>query len=78
MQDIEDLVKTAKIIKGCPYYASRKAAEGAEVVLIPYNTILHKPTREANGNFTFITNIMFFFLYHKVKILFSLYTDSRY
>ncbi|KRT83357.1 hypothetical protein AMK59_4066 [Oryctes borbonicus] len=49
VQDIEDLVSISKVIKACPYYASRKAAEDAEVVLIPYNTILHKPTREANG-----------------------------
>lgn len=50
VRDIEDLVKTSKIVKACPYYASRKAAEDAEVILVPYNTILHKPTREANGS----------------------------
>ncbi|GJQ82856.1 hypothetical protein Trydic_g2595 [Trypoxylus dichotomus] len=49
VQDIEDLVTTSKVLKACPYYASRKAAEDAEVVLIPYNTILHKQTRDANG-----------------------------
>ncbi|KAI4463622.1 dna repair dead helicase rad3/xp-d subfamily member [Holotrichia oblita] len=49
VQDIEELVNTSKIIKACPYYASRKAAEDAEVVLVPYNTILHKSTRHANG-----------------------------
>lgn len=50
VQDIEELVSTSKIIKACPYYASRRAAEDAEVVLVPYNTILHKSTRQANGN----------------------------
>ncbi|KAK9753886.1 DEAD 2 [Popillia japonica] len=49
VQDIEELVSTSKIIKACPYYASRRAAEDAEVVLVPYNTILHKSTRQANG-----------------------------
>ncbi|KAJ8975064.1 hypothetical protein NQ317_005781 [Molorchus minor] len=49
VQDVEDLVTSGKEIKACPYYASRKAAEDAEVVLIPYNTLLHKATREANG-----------------------------
>lgn len=47
--DIEDLVTGGKELKACPYYASRKAAEDAEIVLIPYNTLLHKATREANG-----------------------------
>lgn len=51
MQDVEDLVSTSKEISACPYYASRKAAEDAQVVLVPYNTLLHKATREANGNY---------------------------
>ncbi|CAH1159677.1 unnamed protein product [Phaedon cochleariae] len=49
VQDVEDLVNNAKELKACPYYASRKAAEDAEVIFIPYNTLLHKATREANG-----------------------------
>lgn len=49
VQDVEDLVTTSKEIGACPYYASRKAAEDAQVVLVPYNTLLHKATREANG-----------------------------
>ncbi|XP_044253892.1 ATP-dependent DNA helicase DDX11 [Tribolium madens] len=49
VQDIEDLVKKGKDLNACPYYSSRLAAEDAEVVLVPYNTILHKATREANG-----------------------------
>ncbi|KAJ3659284.1 hypothetical protein Zmor_010980 [Zophobas morio] len=47
--DVEDLVKNGKQLNACPYYSSRLAAEDAEVVLVPYNTILHKATREANG-----------------------------
>lgn len=49
IQDIEDLVKSGKSMKACPYYASRKAAEDAQIVLVPYNTILHESTRKANG-----------------------------
>lgn len=49
IQDVEDLVGQGKSIKACPYYASRKASEDAQIVLVPYNTILHKATREANG-----------------------------
>lgn len=69
VQDIEDLVQAGREINACPYYASRKAAEDAEVLLgetnknstiiqhkqnqfsllVPYNTLLHKSTREASG-----------------------------
>lgn len=51
IQDIEDLVKSSKNVKACPYYASRKAAEDAQIILVPYNTILHESTRRANGIF---------------------------
>lgn len=53
IQDVEDLVSNGKTLNACPYYASRKAAEDAQIVLVPYNTLLHKPTREANGNILF-------------------------
>ncbi|XP_076257431.1 putative ATP-dependent DNA helicase DDX11-like protein 8 isoform X1 [Rhynchophorus ferrugineus] len=49
IHDIEDLVHVGKELSACPYYASRKAAEDAELILVPYNTLLHKSTREANG-----------------------------
>ncbi|ODM93421.1 putative ATP-dependent RNA helicase DDX11-like protein 8 [Orchesella cincta] len=47
--DIEDLVNTAKQLNACPYYASRKASKEAQLVMLPYNTILHKSTREGVG-----------------------------
>lgn len=47
--DVEDLVKYGKELKACPYYASRKASKDAQIIFVPYNTILHKSTREANG-----------------------------
>lgn len=49
IQDIEDLVQMGREITACPYYVSRKVAEDAEIVLVPYNTLLHKSTREASG-----------------------------
>jgi chromosome transmission fidelity protein 1 len=49
VQDVEDLVKNGRQLNACPYYSSRLAAEDAEVILVPYNTILHKAMREANG-----------------------------
>ncbi len=47
--DIEELVKVGKEVNACPYYASRKAAKEAQLVLLPYNSILHKGTREGIG-----------------------------
>ena len=47
--DIEQLVQLGRSFKACPYYASRHAIPAAEVVALPYNTLLHKSTREACG-----------------------------
>lgn len=51
IQDVEELVSIGKQLNACPYYAARKAAEDANIVLVPYNTLLHKATREANGKY---------------------------
>ncbi|KAI8880305.1 hypothetical protein K501DRAFT_191579 [Backusella circina FSU 941] len=47
--DIEDLVKLGKSpqIRGCPYYASRKLYEGAEIIFCPYNYIIDPIIRSA-------------------------------
>jgi chromosome transmission fidelity protein 1 len=47
--DIEDLATTAKNMKACPYYATRKAAKETQLLLLPYNTILHNGTRTGVG-----------------------------
>ncbi len=47
--DIEDLVQAGKKLQACPYYASREGISDAQVVVLPYNTLLHQPTREAVG-----------------------------
>jgi chromosome transmission fidelity protein 1 len=47
--DIEDLTAAGKDLKACPYYASRKASKEAQLVLLPYNTILHSGTRDGIG-----------------------------
>ncbi|ESO06158.1 hypothetical protein HELRODRAFT_106032 [Helobdella robusta] len=49
VKDIEDLVVTGKQSKSCPYYASRRAVPSARLVVLPYNTLLHKWTRESSG-----------------------------
>ena len=47
VHDIEDIVAKGREVKACPYYANRKAVEDAQVVVVPYNTLLHQATREA-------------------------------
>lgn len=44
--DIEELIVEAKLEKGCPYYASRQAAKDAQVIMLPYQMLLHKKTRD--------------------------------
>lgn len=43
------MVQYAEREKGCPYYASRKAIPYLKLVLLPYNLILNKKSREALG-----------------------------
>lgn len=45
--DIEDIVQLGKELKSCPYYASRNTVPKVELVVLPYNILLHKPTRDA-------------------------------
>ena len=42
VQDIEQLVAAGKASAACPYYASRAAVKDAQVVVVPYQTLLHK------------------------------------
>eukprot|EP00730_Choanoeca_flexa_P017388 TRINITY_DN8368_c0_g1_i3.p1 TRINITY_DN8368_c0_g1~~TRINITY_DN8368_c0_g1_i3.p1 ORF type:complete len:858 (+),score=172.32 TRINITY_DN8368_c0_g1_i3:387-2960(+) len=48
-RDIEELATLGKKTGTCPYYAARKAVPAAEVVVAPYNLLLHKSTRETTG-----------------------------
>jgi len=48
VQDIEDVVARGKRIGGCPYYAARMSIPEAEVVVLPYNNLLHQETRKAS------------------------------
>ncbi len=47
--DIEDLVLLGGSSQTCAYYASRESLKAAEVVVVPYNTLLSKPARRAVG-----------------------------
>ena len=49
IHDIEDLVTTGTKHQSCPYYASRSALSMAQMVVLPYNTLLHAGTRKALG-----------------------------
>lgn len=49
VQDIEDIVKKGRSIGSCPYYATRVAVPEAEVVILPYNNLLHHETRKASS-----------------------------
>lgn len=46
--DIEDLGKFGEKFQCCPYYASRKLMQNAEVVFLPYNYLLDPKIRSAN------------------------------
>ncbi|CAF0786179.1 unnamed protein product [Adineta ricciae] len=49
VQDIEDVVKLGRELNSCPYYATRAAIAAAHLVVLPYQTLMHKSTREACG-----------------------------
>ncbi|XP_042049387.1 ATP-dependent DNA helicase DDX11-like [Salvia splendens] len=47
--DIEDLVHIGRDIGGCPYYGSRKMLPAADLVVLPYQSLLSKSSRESLG-----------------------------
>ncbi|KAK4185645.1 ATP-dependent RNA helicase chl1 [Podospora australis] len=47
--DIEDMFRIGKEVQVCPYYASRTAIPGAEVITLPYPLLLQKSARDALG-----------------------------
>lgn len=47
--DIEDLHNLGKSLSVCPYYASRTALAGAEIITLPYPLLLQKSARDALG-----------------------------
>ncbi|XP_073177217.1 ATP-dependent DNA helicase DDX11 isoform X5 [Lepidochelys kempii] len=49
VKDIEQLVALGKEIKACPYYGSRYAIPAAQLVVLPYQMLLHESTRCASG-----------------------------
>ncbi|KAJ8249834.1 hypothetical protein COCON_G00230500 [Conger conger] len=49
VRDIEQLVALGKETKACPYYGGRLAIPAAQLVVLPYQTLLHEATRRASG-----------------------------
>ncbi|XP_070612542.1 ATP-dependent DNA helicase DDX11 isoform X1 [Erythrolamprus reginae] len=49
VKDIEQLVSLGKKMKACPYYGSRYAIPAAQLVVLPYQMLLHEGTRKASG-----------------------------
>lgn len=49
VKDIEQLVTVGRQTKACPYYGTRKAIPAAQLVALPYNTLLHREMRESCG-----------------------------
>ncbi|ELK24533.1 Putative ATP-dependent RNA helicase DDX11-like protein 8 [Myotis davidii] len=49
VKDIEQLVALGKEAGACPYYGSRFAIPAAQVVVLPYQMLLHTATRQATG-----------------------------
>ncbi|XP_037700974.1 ATP-dependent DNA helicase DDX11 isoform X2 [Choloepus didactylus] len=49
VKDIEQLVTLGKEARACPYYGSRFAIPAAQLVVLPYQMLLHAATRRAAG-----------------------------
>ncbi len=49
VQDIEEITQLGKRVKACPYYSTRFAIPEAEIVILPYNILLHSGTRQSFG-----------------------------
>ncbi|XP_034032472.1 ATP-dependent DNA helicase DDX11 [Thalassophryne amazonica] len=49
VHDIERLLKLGQETHACPYYATRLAVPPAQLVVLPYQMVLHEATRRACG-----------------------------
>jgi chromosome transmission fidelity protein 1 len=49
LPDIEDMYHIGKALQVCPYYASRTAIPGAEIITLPYPLLLQQSARDALG-----------------------------
>jgi chromosome transmission fidelity protein 1 len=49
LHDIEDIVQLGHDEQACPYYASREAIQHAQLICMPYNSLLHADIRDSLG-----------------------------
>ena len=51
VMDLEDLCEAGEdpLYRACPYFATREAVKHADVLLVPYPTLVNKKTRESLG-----------------------------
>ncbi|XP_056138024.1 ATP-dependent DNA helicase DDX11 [Lampris incognitus] len=49
VHDIEQLLTRGRELHSCPYYATRLAIPAAQLVVLPYQMVLHEATRRASG-----------------------------
>lgn len=49
IQDVEEIAQKGQQNNTCPYYGSRKSLQNGQLILVPYNSILHKSTRDSLG-----------------------------
>ncbi|KAG9290759.1 hypothetical protein G9A89_011722 [Geosiphon pyriformis] len=49
VRDIEDLVSLGQKLDACPYYGTRKSIRQSQIVILPYNLLLLKSTRDSLG-----------------------------
>ncbi|XP_062861295.1 ATP-dependent DNA helicase DDX11 [Trichomycterus rosablanca] len=49
IKDIEQLLQHGRESKTCPYYSTRLSIPAAQVVVLPYQSLLHSATRKASG-----------------------------
>lgn len=47
--DIEDLIHLGRKVGTCPYYGSRSLVQGADLIVLPYQSLLSKSSRESLG-----------------------------
>ena len=47
VMDIEEIVKAGEKMCSCPYFSLRSLAANADVIVLPYQSILHKGTRSS-------------------------------
>uniref|UniRef100_A0A672PKY4 ATP-dependent DNA helicase DDX11 n=1 Tax=Sinocyclocheilus grahami TaxID=75366 RepID=A0A672PKY4_SINGR len=49
VRDVEQLLQHGRETHTCPYYSTRMAIPAAQVVVLPYQSLLHASTRKASG-----------------------------